>query len=158
MRLYLDVDGVLNPYVVPGEVPSSWPDFAEGYLGSRLVVHSPTMLTAVGRLGAEVVWCTTWGLQAERAFAGLLGPGSRRTLDLPGTPLAPGGVKGAAVLADLRADPAPFVWVDDDAITVDAAERLEKLELPMFLIEPQRNVGIEPSHVRSIGSFVDAQG
>ena len=156
VRCYLDVDGVLAPYVDAGVVPSTWPDFIDGYVGSRLAVHSPAMLLALSRLELEVVWCTTWGLQAERAFGAMLGFGARRTLDLHSTPLASGGVKGAAVLADLQADPAPFVWIDDEAITTLAVERLESLQVPMLLIEPSRTIGLEPADVKRIDAFVRA--
>ena len=156
--LYLDVDGVLCPYVAPDETPTSWSDLGEGFVGRRIAVHSPSMLAALGRLGLEIVWCTTWGGQAEHAFGPALRGCLQRTLDLAATPLAPGGVKGAAVFTDLRFAPAPFVWVDDDAITVEAVERLETLELPMLLIEPDRTVGLEPGHVEQIEAFMRAQG
>lgn len=156
VRCYLDVDGVLAPYGAPGCVPSSWPDFVDGYLGPKLAVYSPAMLSALSELELEVVWCTTWGPHAERAFGPLLGSGPRRTLDLNSTPLAAGGVKGAAVFADLREDPAPFVWIDDDAITTVAVERLESVDLPMLLLEPTRTVGLTPGHLEQIAAFVRA--
>ena len=157
VRCYLDVDGVLAPYGAPGCVPTSWPDFVDGYLGPKLAVYSPAMLSALAELELEVVWCTTWGPYAEWAFGTLLGSRSRRTLDLNSTPLAAGGVKGAAVSADLREDPAPFVWIDDDAITALAVERLESAGLPMLLIKPARKIGLEPRHIEQIAAFVRAQ-
>ena len=156
-RLYLDVDGVLSPYVAPGEVPASWPDFREGFLGRRLVVWSPSMLAAIGQLPVEVVWVTTWGGEAERSFGPVLGSQRpRRVLDLSAAGLGPAGPKPAAIAEDLGSCLAAFVWVDDEAITPPAVDQLAAFGRPMLTISPDRRTGLEPYHLEDIAAFLDS--
>lgn len=154
-RLYLDVDGVLNPYVAPGEVPATWPDFREDFLGRRLVVWSPAMLTAIGQLPVELVWVTTWESAAEQDFGPELGSRrSRRVLSLAATGLGIFGPKPAVIAEDLQANPAPFVWVDDEVITPAAIDQLAAFGQPMLTISPNRRIGIEPNHIRQVEAFL----
>ncbi len=156
-RLYLDVDGVLNPYLSPMELPAVWPDFREGFLGRRLAVWSPSLLTAIGQLEVELVWVTTWGSVAEEAFGPEIGSRwPRRSLDLASSSLGTAGPKASAIADDLRGDPAPFVWVDDDAITPGAVDQLAAFGQPMLTISPDRRTGLEPRHVRQIADHLQA--
>lgn len=154
-RLYLDVDGVLNPYLTSMEVPTVWPDFREGFLGRRLALWSPSLLTAIGKLEVELVWVTTWGSVAEEAFGSEIGSRwPRRSLDLASSGLGTAGPKASAIADDLRVDPGPFAWIDDDAITPAAVDQLAAFGQPMLTISPDRRTGLEPRHVRQIADFL----
>lgn len=154
-KLYLDVDGVINPYLAPGDRPDTWPDFREGYAGRRAAVWSPTMLASIGRLPVEFVWSTTWGSSAEEAFGTHLGADRiRRVLDLHDVGLGSAGPKPTAIAKDLAAGPAPFIWIDDDAITVAATSQLARLGHPMLTIAPDRSIGLEPIHLDQMEAFL----
>ena len=155
VKLYLDVDGVVNPYVAPGELPETWPDFREGFAGHRVAVWSPTMLAAIGRLPVEVVWTTTWGSSVEEALGSHLGVDTiRRALDLHAVGLGSAGAKPMAIVQDLMARPSPFIWIDDDAITPAATDQLTRLGHPMLTISPDPRTGLEPGHLERIAAFI----
>lgn len=116
VRLYLDVDGVLN-----AEMPLDWGTPQDGhakpYDTTYLLRWAPAMIEELNKLDVDLVWTTTWRSHAELIIAPLMG------ITLPSRVLHPlSGVttfpsinwKMQALIADQRESPSPFLWVDDE--------------------------------------------
>jgi HAD domain in Swiss Army Knife RNA repair proteins len=135
--LFLDVDGVLNPF----------PDCPEGYAEHDLFPEDdePVRLAAIhtGWLeelaGAfDVVWASGWGEDANRVLAPILGLPELPLVDLPPIPFEPHEkVPGIAAFAADR----PAAWVDDN-ITSEARAWAARRSAPTLLVDVVSAVGL----------------
>jgi hypothetical protein len=172
-HLFLDVDGVLNPFGPDhnhnGE-PAGFDDFdvhavefelEPGRLRLFLVRLSPTMGARLTGLAVDICWATTWEHRADSAIAPLCGlPRALPVL----SPLNEAEEwerdwKFLAVRRAVERDPRPFVWIDDDidyfrdgALTPRAWAA--GLSEPNLLVAPDSDTGLLPIQLNAIEEFV----
>lgn len=163
----LDVDGVLNPYAMTGPTPEAFADFEEHTARGFLLRLSRDMGRRLARLTAELCWATTWADTIDRdvtPFCGL--PAGLRIAARP--PLEEAALatnwKLVQVRRLLEAEPRPFVWIDDDALSrpgpdgEDALSWAGGLEVPHLLVAPDPAVGLTAAELGWIERFLDALG
>lgn len=154
----LDVDGVLNA-IRPGwgEAPHQGRVFADG-IGWKFR-WSPSLLAFVRSVAsqreAEIRWATTWVPWARDLEA---------TFRLPVLPEAFGAdektsfpsAKLTAALRVVEVEQRPLVWTDDDAIPGFGLfrDRLMNAGVPVLLVAPQPNRGLQPEDVDAIRAFL----
>lgn len=151
VTIYLDIDGVLNPFdYPPAELP--WPDYKEHVVyagGTRFhLLLSQMMATALTELDAEIVWTTTWQEDAE-TVGREIGIEGRDYLELGRT------WKLGAIMNDLHDNPGPYVWIDDDEVDAYSKDDLSRVhDFPQLAIRPYPNVGLTPGDIESIQEFI----
>lgn len=181
VRLYLDVDGVLNAYYAhkkwneeAGETGRAFSKY--DFCGFRTVddnaeapsfdMHwSKGLIRALNGLDVELVWLTTWRQDAFDSVGPLMGlehvgrvlhPLSRVTT-FPSITW-----KLDSLLADLEDNPSPFIWADDEIFDLrgQALYALKTLEedIPHILVSPDSNFGITPADIERMQNFVRSQG
>lgn len=182
LYLYLDVDGVLNPYPRMGKM-GDFPDYAnvkirttESGDGREMNLRlSEKMGEELFNLGIEIVWSTTWcahpaGLQEIAKRVGL-----EHCRALPIEPYdedmtGPNGQLMAEwehyrreklfkMLEDVRKHKLPFIWCDDEAIDGFAIRYLRGAQnLPDYLtIDPDSKTGLIKDEIEIIRSFIRQQ-
>lgn len=156
VRLYLDVDGVIN-----AQMPFGWGRLQNGHgkdsEGYEFRIRwAPRMIEELTKLDVDLVWTTTWRSAAETAIAPLTG------LTLPSRVLHPlSGVttfpsihwKLEALIADQRESPSPFIWVDDEIGMRDmfVAEALNGLAISANPV-----IGISVANVEAMQRYIAA--
>lgn len=164
-RLYLDVDGVLNADL--SKSPQHWgyglegTATADGY--DYKIRWAPELIERLYALeDVEIVWTTTWREDATKSLADLLGFGhSFRVLHPdrdPGADYQWPSIKWkiAAIEAEQREDPSPFIHVDDEIIGVPAWEGWVLIHGGLA-ISPHPLYGITRKHMDSIEEYVAKQ-
>jgi hypothetical protein len=155
-RVFLDVDGVLNPET--RKPPGPLTDWCTSSVDGVTIRWSPTVAQFISQLAirAEVMWLTTWEEGAQVHLEPLMGLprlelAGRDTLDAPWR-----WWKQDVVTALWEADPRPFVWIDDDlALFDDALDWLTDLPSDRVLpIIPDPTIGLTPAHLDVIDQFV----
>jgi hypothetical protein len=70
-RLFLDVDGVLNPIIFDRTPHPAWTDWQTGRASRFRIVWSPSVVRFLRRIGddVDVVWLTSWGDDADEHLA-----------------------------------------------------------------------------------------
>lgn len=117
--LFLDVDGVLNPFAAKPErrpdgyethriTPAAWAKPLRVWLNPE---HGPMLLDLAERTGIELVWATTWEHQANEFIGPRIGLPALPVVEF-GTALHTVAWKWSAV-AEYAAG-RPFAWFDDD--------------------------------------------
>jgi hypothetical protein len=174
-NLFLDVDGVLNPFDFDGGADGDgFDDFGvhavefelePGRPRTFVVRLSPSMGARLARLAVTIQWATTWEHRADSAIAPLCG--------LPrGLPvLSPldeaeeweADWKFLAVRRSVERDTRPFVWIDDDLDffhdgTVTPRAWAAGLAAPSLLIAPDADAGLLPHHLDAVEEFVRQHG
>lgn len=157
VRLYLDVDGVLNAWeadqVWEGEIRKG---DANSLSGNYLIIWSAEMAEAIRELDVEVVWTTTWRSEAAKAIAPLVGFGFHsRHLDPPADYRLFPSIhwKAAAVQRDQAREPGPFIWIDDE---LGPQEARLALKLGGLAIRPTSEFGITRSHIDMMKVYIES--
>lgn len=161
VRLYIDVDGVIN---------ASQGDFVWQHTNSEgecdpngdgfryLITWVPAMIYALKTLDVEVVWLTTWCMAAPREIGGLTGFGqeARVLLPLHGREVTFPSInwKRASLVADQKADPSLFIWVDDELGLSEEGLKLALPDTPRLLLQPDAKTGITPNDVERMKEFI----
>lgn len=183
--LVLDVDGVLHgtamrygyerqvvvrerhpredvhPYLRPrsGRFPKLTVSFATP------VRVSPRLFEDLAGLPVDVRMLTTWlELGSVDSFLEQTGcpvlPG-RQNLAIPtrdSDGMLPSDWKYVELVALLRADPRPVIWVDDDEVPVWGDQlRAQFPDIPMLLIAPRYEFGLTREHVEQMRAFLSEQ-
>jgi hypothetical protein len=155
-RVFLDVDGVLNPEA--REPPGPLTDWRTSVVDGVTVVWSPTIASAIGHLAAraDILWLTTWQAAAQRYLEPLMG---LPRFELAGTDSGDDPWrwwKHDVVSAIWETDPRPFVWIDDDlALFTDALDWVALLAPEQALaISPDPAAGLAPEHLDQIAGFL----
>lgn len=173
--LFLDVDGVLNPFEKDlGHDSEMFDDFdlhdvdfdvVAGYHRSVAVWLSPAMGARIARLAADLHWVTTWEDRANSAIAPLCG--------LPrDPPVLTHGDNGEEFDLDWKFSvvrelvdrhPRPFVWIDDDIDFlrdkgVAPREWADSISVPNLLTAPDTRTGLLPGHLDAVDEFLRQHG
>lgn len=160
VRLYLDVDGVINTGY------PSWPRVAEKRVGNRhgewLIRWSPDLLAELSSLDVNLVWTTTWTHDASGPLAEALdfdfGKGKRWLQRQPGEDPFPSiHWKDRAILRDQGTDPAPYIWVDDELRAARWAQYEPSVGHKLFtnlIVGPNPDMGITPEHIEKMRQFI----
>lgn len=184
----LDVDGVLNAVgPLTGDPAQGWDDWQTGRacaLGRAWPIRwSPGLVARVlaWRERGEVSWLTTWGHEANRGLAPLLGlpqlPVAGTADDPEGTatsaagdtlasvtPAAPDELTGRwwkfdVVRRVLRAEPdRPLVWLDDDLGAVPGVAAWTRAHATCLLLAPDRREGLTPGDADAVEAFLARYG
>ena len=141
--LFLDVDGVLNPFG-----PACPAGFTEHHLfpGEEPVRVNPEHGTWITGLLAtfDIIWATFWNEDANRLLAPLLHIDPLPVLTMPPAPSRPGTkVPLIASCAGKR----PAAWIDD-AHTPEARAWSQNRQAPTRLITTEPAIGLTSADVR----------
>jgi hypothetical protein len=165
VRLYLDIDGVINaPYpegawplseVGTAEVPV---DFGGGCYGKARLEWARKLIEHLAALDVDLVWATTWTSEAPTVAADVfgIGAGHRFLTPIDGRLIFPTiSWKEQAVTADQSRSPSPFIWVDDE-LTPDHGQRMGAL-FPgrVCVVTSDEWTGITPAQVDRMTAFID---
>lgn len=156
IRLFLDVDGVIN-----ADQPQGWGrtqnGVASAYGQGWKIRWAPAMVKALFDLGLSLTWATTWKRFAPLSIAPLIGQGHNANwLEEPQPPPLYGyseagsiGWKfGAMQLEDVSEG---FVWIDDEI--ADNHKAWAK-SVGGLAIQPKYRTGISPSDIARIEDYI----
>lgn len=164
IRIYLDVDGVLNADLSGSK--DHWQKGAVGMASAEgykyKITWAPELIRRLRALeGVEIVWCTTWRDDATRELAELLDFGHDfRVIHPTEDPTAPtpriGSInwKVPAIKRDLEENPVDgFIHIDDEIIGVWEWGNLVPL-LGGLALSPHPLYGITPKMMAAIETYV----
>lgn len=156
---FLDVDGVIAPVGEPhgphahnhangpanlGHAAGMWMCWDTSVIERVAGLHRDALV--------EVVWLTSWGQDAPKHVAPLLG--------LPTFAVCPdltdgtGWAKASAARAYLAAHPGrPFVWTDDHLTASRRSSFKQSHRQPSLMIQPVSNVGLTARDLDRIEAF-----
>ena len=161
-RAYIDIDGCINAYgqdtegltplIIPGLNGASY-----RVMYNRPLVEELDAL--IDEFSVDAVFLTTWLKDGmiDRLVDGLDLFRSARKLPAP-LPRMSGFSrrwKVHALIRDLRPDPGPFCWVDDELETSFRREARNTFDVPSLLIAPDATVGITEVHLKSMRRFFE---
>jgi len=155
--LLLDVDGVLNPWLIP-TLPEGYEEHRIGPFDVVLAAwHGPALVELCQQAGLELVWATTWEERANLEIAPRVG----LPTDLAWITFNPLEIdlstetRKLAFVQRWVGDRA-CVWIDDD-LGFDAwtwaAERTEA-GVPTLLVQPTPQRGLVRQHLDAIREWV----
>lgn len=149
--LFMDVDGVLNPFPVTPHGFTEHDFFPDDDEPVRLAeAHGAWLLELAAAF--EIVWATGWGEEANRLLAPHFGLPRLASVALPAVPFEP-SVKAAAVAAFARSRAA--AWVDD-VVTAEARAWEGRRSVPTLLLEVDASVGLTRAQVDELLEFAAA--
>lgn len=135
--LFMDVDGVLNPFpdCPPGFVEYDF--FPEDDEPVRLAAHHGSWLRELATV-FDLVWASGWGQDANRLLSPFFGLPELPAIALPPIPFEPHEkVPAVASFAGDR----PAAWVDDN-VTPEAREWADMRLVPTLLLEIDSATGL----------------
>lgn len=161
VRIFLDVDGVLNACGDPREHPEEhWGDFDVAQCNGYRITYSPKMGAALRALDAEIIWLTTWRGLANEHIRPLFGWEPFEVLEPGiGDHTDHGWWKSNILQPYIAANPGPFIWLDDDynySKGQGEVKWLEELDTPYFPISPRFDLGLAPEHIELMRGFIAA--
>jgi hypothetical protein len=150
--LFLDVDGVLNPFP---ETPDGFDEhdfFPEDGEPVRLAdAHREWLHELSGAY--ELVWATGWGENANRLLSPFFGLPTLPVVSVPSIPFDPSAkVPGVDALASDR----PAAWVDD-LLTPEARAWAAERRAPTLLVDVDSQEGLTRRHVDTLLGWARAQ-
>lgn len=166
-KIYLDVDGCLNPWRAGIKHVAQWDDYVQLPLNGYQVWTSKKLGKALLDLGVEIVWATTWVVD-DLANTHISEPhGFETTLDciiydpwgrddedgfqIYGLDSECGKGPGVAE----HAGDHPVIWIDDCLGWNDEQIMKERGEgLPYLLIRPNPDTGITREDVECMKEFI----
>lgn len=170
-RLYLDVDGAINADEPPfPEVKSTRVqiDYGGGMMSRMPLTWAPEVVAELDALrdefDVELVWLSTWNemhasmTSLAPALGGLYGGRAIMDIDAVSSDIGRGWWKAQSIIADQENSPAPFVWVDDEAVMAHGEKVTEATAgTPSLTLTTVYEHGIERLHLAQMRSFLVAQ-
>jgi HAD domain in Swiss Army Knife RNA repair proteins len=146
--LFLDVDGVLNPFP---DTPAGFDEhdfFADDDEPVRLAAAHRDWLHELAGF-YELVWATGWGGEANRILAPFFG-----LLELPLVPLPTVRfeARDKVPAIDAYAGERPVAWVDD-LLGQEAHEWAAQRPWPTLLVEVDSAIGLTREHVERLHAW-----
>jgi hypothetical protein len=154
--LLLDVDGVLNPWLMP-ELPDGYQLHRIGIFDVILASwHGPAILELCEEANLDLVWATTWEEDANREIAPRIGlPDDLPWISFPMDDEDP--------LVESRKLPAvrrwvadhSCVWIDDDLWGDAWAWATERTDdgIPTLLVKPSPERGLTQAHLAAVSHW-----
>jgi Swiss Army Knife RNA repair-like protein len=146
--LFLDIDGVLNPWAAPVCPPG----YAEHRWRRRKAWLSPAHGPALRELtGVELVWASSWGEDANALVGKALGLPPLPVVTFAG-PHADTGPDWKFTAVRRFAYGRPLAWFDDDfELRAGARERfLARRDQPTLLVPVDPAAGLTAAHVDAV--------
>ncbi|GAB2522629.1 HAD domain-containing protein [Paramicrobacterium agarici] len=170
-RLYLDVDGAINADEPPfSDVKSTRVqiEYGGGMMSREPLTWAPEVVTELDALreefGVELVWLSTWNemhasmTRLAPALGGLFGGRAIMDADAVSSDRGRGWWKAQSIIADQEFSPAPFVWVDDEAVMAHGGMVDEATAgTPSLKLTTVYEHGIERLHLAQMRSFLAEQ-
>ena len=163
IRLYLDVDGVINVIssYLTGEASTAggWRDYENVEVDGYRIVYSPSMIARLRSLSerVEVIFCTTWE-ETVSELAPALGLPVFSHLELWDHQHGSIFSKAEAIGIHRRENPADHVlWADDHHQGLSPEHKRELLDLAgesIHLVSPQSRVGLTVGQVDRMDALV----
>jgi hypothetical protein len=161
VRLYLDVDGVIN-----AQMPFGWGRLQRQHVvadeSTYRIRWAPRMVEALGALDLEIVWLTSWRQWGPLSIAPAIGLGAdSRVLHPNGDPDAKTPQDNSIywkieqLEADQSASPSRFIWVDDE-INDEPMIRLRAENLGGLAISANDLIGITPKNIEQMQEYINA--
>lgn len=152
MIIFLDIDGVLNPFGFNRR--SEWSDATAHDVPTRMGTFNLLLSKELGQklagLPATILWTTTW--QSEAPKVGEIVGINADFLSLGDE------WKLGAIVKYIHHTPSPFVWVDDDEVDEWNKHRLDRIfddpYHPRLYVRPDPSVGITKQEFKDIEEFV----
>ena len=173
--LYLDVDGVINPWGAPSTDWSDWERHEVRNRWGRFHLElSRELCAALVATGLEIRWLTTWGRMANEQVSPLVGWPTDMPVACEVEGCGAGHVAGRGLhvsdawfklehIAAVATHPShpPFAWVDDELSDHHRGnavmDRLANLQTPrMMTVAPVTATGLTRYGVEAIQRFADS--
>jgi hypothetical protein len=150
-RIYLDLDGVIYPIAPLYETDVDQEDV------DMLHEHEwwrKSIVQRLGNLSVEVVMASSWGVsfmkqELRQSPLNIIKP--TRALEIG--PLFEGDLsKEEAVALDIKADPAPFIWIDDhlNEDIINAVKTSIPRGIPGLYVRPHKMQGLTHGEITAI--------
>lgn len=149
--LGLDVDGVLNAFGDPFELPSHTEMHVGGYWVLLNIEEHPRWITEL-KDHFDIVWATMWTHKANEYIAPVLGIGPfpvidhNQILDSVDSRMLDGIDSFKIATIDPYIGNRPFAWIDDD-ISHAAKEWASERDAPTKLVRPDPMLGMQREHI-----------
>lgn len=161
--LFLDVDGVLNPYAMTLPPLGAFSDFEDHVARGFRLRLSREMGTRLAALPVELCWATTWSESIDDDVSPYCGlPSGLRVAASP--PDRQGATSTNWKLVQIRriveTEGRPFVWVDDDALDWEGPDGTNAhawsstLDIAHLLVSPDPGAGLLPGEIDRIATFL----
>lgn len=160
VRIYLDVDGVINACSTE---PEGWKEFKSFKALGFKITYSPVVCEALAHYaqlpGIDMKWLTTWDYNANKQIGEVVG--------IPSLDVAAKCDFGAsnwwkwdAVKAAYEEDGLPFIWIDDDLkYEKSAVAWLYSIDSRLRLgLSPDTSHGLQIHDFKVIDNFLDDRG
>jgi hypothetical protein len=149
--LFLDIDGVLNPFPDCPEGYREYDLFPEDDEPVRLAdVHKEWLVELMAAF--DIAWASGWGEEANRVLCPHFGLPDLPVVTFPPVPFEPRmKVPGVASMAGDR----PAAWVDDIP-TPEAREWAESRDAPTLLLEVDSALGLSRADVDELLAWAAA--
>ena len=161
--LYCDVDGVINIAAKKAQGAASKIIFRKLPSVGRHIKPVPlkiqwreSMVANLALLPVNFIWLTTWNEYAVKILEPLTGIQSHSVIDYHMKFKEIGKQTNKYVLLrdHQKAQPTPFIWIDDVATKHYKEEHWEELGVPHLVIRPKRHFGITDDHMSQIDEFI----
>lgn len=158
IKLFLDVDGVINAYGRTLDSPNPWTkDYREGVAADYNIVWSPEMVEELRKLNLDHTWLTAWLGKAPKHIAPLIGFG-QHSPHMPFQRIGNNTIYGKVnAVRAWRADNPhiPFVHIDDEFSWHPAVADIVT-ELGGLALGTDPEHGITPEDILTIRAYIDA--
>jgi hypothetical protein len=157
VKLFLDVDGVINVFRKPNQNKTGWPELTQAECMGYIITWSPLLLQKLESLGLDLVWTTTWQEEASQ----FLGPTINFGTGAPWLSPVPGEAFGyptidwkfSAVREHVKANPGPFIWIDDE---MERKHNLWSRENGGFSFRTMPSQGITPLQLLAMVEYIQS--
>lgn len=149
--LGLDIDGVLNAFASPYDLPTHTEMYVGGFWVLLNTEDHPKWIAELEEY-FDIVWATMWTHNANELIAPIMGIGPFPVIDHNDIPewVDDSKLRGIDGLKIATIDPfvgdRPFAWIDDD-ISAVARKWAGERNAPTKLVKPNPTYGLQRDHI-----------